>query len=729
MKHLVILFTFIFSGILLQAQNISLSYGSSTISNNEYIYLYGGPSVVELMVELSFANNGSENIDVCVKKTEIQLVAGTLNFFAFGGLLFPPIIYESPIQVTLFPGQLSSEFAGYYQPNNTIGESTIRYTFFDYYNPIDSICVNVIYTTEDLDPLLTGIVPNDATIPEALTVEISGSDTHFAMGTGTTVWFNQGSSTIFPESINEVSNTLLEAEIVVTNNHDPGLYDVYTSNNIDGLLSLPNAFTLYPNPNPPFLMSISPDYAFAGEMVTVTITAENTHFTQGVNFAYLYQNDHFIMDYSITVLSDETIIVEFPITSGSPNGSYDLWVNSAWDGDMYLNDVFTIYTDPDPGYLTDISPESAIIPETLTVMISGEGTHFAQATGTIVKLKQASSTIYSEYVNEINNEQLSAQFTFDNFDSPGYYDVNTINAIDGDLYLYDAFYLFPNPNPPQIVSIVPDSAKTGETLDVSISGQNTNFTQGTGTVWLNRNSYNIYPNYSSVVNDELINANFSINNYAPIGDYDVNTYNWYNGTLTLADGFHIYELLPQISYIEPTSGYQGDYISMSIHGENTHFMEGSNLDAWLFKNSNVIYPVILTPQSNSQIFVEIQIPEEAESGNWSVFVTNSIDGDLYLNNAFEVIDTITAVDEIFAKDLRIYPNPTDGKIKISLNLTETENLTVQLIDLYGNTVFSKSVEYYELNQGEFTLPTVSSGIYSLKLFTNKGSITRKVVVR
>jgi len=145
---------------------------------------------------------------------------------------------------------------------------------------------------------------------------------------------------------------------------------------------------------------------------------------------------------------------------------------------------------PDPPYLTEIDPDHGTIPETLAVTISGEGTHFTQATGTTVNLKQGSSTIYSYNVDEINDEELVAEFSFDNFDNPGYYDVNTENAVDGELYLYDAFYLYPNPNPPQLVSIEPNNAQPGDNLEVSISGQNTNFTQGTGTtVWLNLNNY------------------------------------------------------------------------------------------------------------------------------------------------------------------------------------------------------------------------------------------------
>ena len=484
------------------------------------------------------------------------------------------------------------------------------------------------------NPELTGINPNAATIPELLTVEISGSNTNFAMGTGTVVWFNQGSNTIFPMSVNEINNYLLEAEFLFTNTKVPGVYDVHTHNNYDGHLVLPDAFTLNPNPNPPYLVSITPSSAYAGEMVTVTITAENTNFTQGVYYAYLYKNYTYLIDHSINIISDETIVVEFPITSGSPTGLYNLRVKSAWDGSIFLYDAFMVFPDPDPPSLTEIVPDNATIPETLTVTISGNGTHFTQATGTTVKFKQGSSTIYPNTVVEVNDTELLAQFTFDDFDNPGYYDVNTYNALDGDLYLYNAFYLYPNPNPPQLISIEPDSAQPGDNLEVSISGQNTSFTQGTGTtVWLNMGYNYIYPYSTTVINDELVNASFLINSIATLGSYDVNTHNWANGNLVLED-------------------------------------------------------------------------------------------------AFEIIDTTTSIqyNELF-KTLKIYPNPTNGKIIISFELDNSDYVSLQLCDFYGNTLYEERFDKNKIKHEELVIPSLVSGVYYLKFSSNSSVVTKKVIVK
>ena len=48
------------------------------------------------------------------------------------------------------------------------------------------VCISGLFAQT---PQLNEVNPDEATIPDQLTVEISGTNSHFAMGTGTTVWF------------------------------------------------------------------------------------------------------------------------------------------------------------------------------------------------------------------------------------------------------------------------------------------------------------------------------------------------------------------------------------------------------------------------------------------------------------------------------------------------------------------------------------------------------------
>ena len=68
---------------------------------------------------------------------------------------------------------------------------------------------------------------------------------------------------------------------------------------------------------------------------------------------------------------------------------------------------------------------------------------------------------------------MQSQFTISNSTPLGYWDVNVFNALDGHLVKTDGFLVKTNPNAPMIVMADPDSAKQGDNLSVTISGQNT----------------------------------------------------------------------------------------------------------------------------------------------------------------------------------------------------------------------------------------------------------------
>jgi len=242
--------------------------------------------------------------------------------------------------------------------------------------------------------------------------------------------------------------------------------------------------------------------------------------------------------------------------------------------------------------------------------------------------------------------------------------------------------------------------------------------------------YFIYPYSTTVINDELVNASFLIDNNAIIGSYDVNTHNWANGYLILVDGFTIYYEIPYISYIDPVSGYLGEWITLSIYGENTHFFDAISYDAWLIKDNIVIYPVAINALSNNEIVADIIIPEDAEPGYWTVYATSSVDGDMYLEDAFEIIDTTTSIQyhELF-KTLEIYPNPTNGKIIISFELNGSEYVALQLCDFFGNTLYEESFDKNKIEHKELVIPSLSSSVYYLKFSSNSSVVSKKIIVK
>ena len=82
--------------------------------------------------------------------------------------------------------------------------------------------------------------------------------------------------------------------------------------------------------------------------------------------------------------------------------------------------------------------------------------------------------------------------------------------------------------------------------------------------------------------------------------------------------------------------------------------------------------------------------------------------------------------------LGIYPNPTDGIANIYFSIEEKSNVTVKIVDEYGQEIFSE-INNVETEQGNYTVPfdtkNLHSGVYFCILRVNGEAVqTKKMVV-
>jgi len=207
--------------------------------------------------------------------------------------------------------------------------------------------------------------------------------------------------------------------------------------------------------------------------------------------------------------------------------------------------------------ITTVDPPESEQGTTLGVTISGQNTHFAQGSQTVY-FNQGSSTLFPNYFFPNNDLSIQSQFTITNSIPIGYWDVNVFNATDGHLVKKDGFLVKIDPNQPMIVKADPDSAKQGDNLTVTISGQNTNFfAQGTETVWFSQGSSTIiYPNTVNIISNTQIDADFAIPVFATLGYYDVNTFDTIDGYLMKPDGFKILPYAVSVTELEEVISYE-----------------------------------------------------------------------------------------------------------------------------------------------------------------------------
>lgn len=94
---------------------------------------------------------------------------------------------------------------------------------------------------------LVSITPNTGTRGQTLNVTITGNNTHFQSGSGTSVMlFTSGSPTYFiaASSTTAISNTTLNVSFFISASATTGLYNLGVSNFMDGLMTLGNSFTV-----------------------------------------------------------------------------------------------------------------------------------------------------------------------------------------------------------------------------------------------------------------------------------------------------------------------------------------------------------------------------------------------------------------------------------------------------------------------------------------------------
>lgn len=197
-----------------------------------------------------------------------------------------------------------------------------------------------------------------------------------------------------------------------------------------------------------------------------------------------------------------------------------------------------------------------------------------------------------------------------------------------------------------LINITPNTGNTGQTLDVTITGSNTHFDQGSTT------SLNFgfeQGSGTTVVNSILVNsptsitANITIPTTTYTGDYFVMTSNFTDGVMLLNNGFHVNGVTPpSLVSISTNTGNAGQTLDVTITGANTHFDQGSAtvLHFGFEQGSSTTVVNSISALNSTTLIANITIPFNTGTGSYSVSTYNLIDGIVLLNSSFNVIGDI-----------------------------------------------------------------------------------------
>jgi hypothetical protein len=147
---------------------VTLSLSAQTLEFTSVDTLvYGANNEEDIMAYATVKNISDEIVAVRVRKEEVSIVEGSINYFCWD-LCFEPPVFSSGL-MTLEPEETNSAFIAYLQPHGNNGMSTMRYCFTNNVNT-DEHCIDITFnvtpvSVEKVNPyksFLSNVYPNPA---------------------------------------------------------------------------------------------------------------------------------------------------------------------------------------------------------------------------------------------------------------------------------------------------------------------------------------------------------------------------------------------------------------------------------------------------------------------------------------------------------------------------------------------------------------------------------------
>jgi hypothetical protein len=378
-----------------------------------------------------------------------------------------------------------------------------------------------------------------------------------------------------------------------------------------------------------------------------------------------------------------------------------------------------------------INPTNGNRGQRLPVTITGTGTNFARGTNTVTFIKQGTATtaVNISNLSVISNNIMGGYINITTNAPIGAYSLRVTNPQNTVINLTNGFTV--NGNTPSLTAIAPNNATQGQTLSVSITGVNTNFSSASNTVVKffsqGTESFDISENYNTSFGNTLLTANIFVSPLAPIGVYSVGVENEIDGLMMLNNSFTVAVSNKSINNITPNRGSQKEKLTVSITGVNTQFNTGSPTIFFMKQGipSTNIETISFSSTSATTANILIKIDSNANLGLYDIGYFNINDGTILIPNAFTV-DLINGVYELIKNTTKIFPNPA----KNILNIESKNNITsLQIFDMMGkeilNKIPEKQTQNFQLVLSEILIP---KGIYFIKIQSMEGFITQKLII-
>lgn len=417
---------------------------------------------------------------------------------------------------------------------------------------------------------ITGVSPQNGVQGQTLNVNLTAVGTSFVQGV-TYANFGDG---ITVDTLDITSPTTATATITISNTTTIGYRTITMVTGGEYAASV-----LRPDNNPIFyvgsngatLVSVSPNSEPQGFSGTVTLTASGTHFLQ--NATQVSIGGVIVGD--VNVQSPTVAVAQIAVPPGAPVGTQNVTVSTGGEIEG-LNNAFTI-TGATPA-LVSVSPSSAQQGQSLTVTITGNAyTAFNACPGGVI-LADFSGEISSPTVNVISQNEVQIPITVAENAAAGGISANLTCGQAGSATIFP-FSFSVTPSNAQIVSVVPNSIPQGGQVQVTVTGLNTDWIQGTTMA-----AFNPVPVPAPTIPEVTINSptsavlNIAVPTNTPAGSYG---FYMATGGQVVSASINVYANTPTLTMspangMTPTNGVTNSFTA-NFTGQFTHFAQGTTV--------------------------------------------------------------------------------------------------------------------------------------------------------
>ncbi|MDJ1501273.1 DUF7619 domain-containing protein [Xanthocytophaga agilis] len=249
---------------------------------------------------------------------------------------------------------------------------------------------------------------------------------------------------------------------------------------------------------------------------------------------------------------------------------------------------------------------------------------------------------------------------------------------------------------PVITAFAPEEAQVGE--QILVTGMNFNPISNQNTVKINGMVVSIV----SAAETQLV---ITVPTGVTIGKVSVAT----EGGTAISEKDFV-PLLPVITSFYPATGFVGTQVIIS----------GKYYQSTASDNRVVIYGKEADIISASETELVIRIPEGAATDKIQVTTPT---GSVISSTNFVVRDNAEWDDVIV-----IFPNPTDGKVAIDLSQSMAQMQQIEIFNNIGKRILSEKVTAIT-SKYEVDLSGNATGLYLILVKTDKGTVTRKIILK